>query len=103
MPPARRPRGRSAEPDPFPAAALAEIGLAEGDTVRFRRRDTERWKEGRVVRRESDGSLGISDAKGAHRSIPVDGVEVRRRGPRGGVQWEPLTDLASREEQMKLL
>lgn len=103
MPPARRPRSRPAEPDPFPSRPLAELGLAEGDTVRFRRRDTERWKEGRVVRREADGSLGISDDKGAHRSILVEGVEVKRRGPRGGVLWEPVAEVAARSEQMKLL
>jgi hypothetical protein len=104
MPPARRPKSRArSDTDPSPAAALAQLGLARGDAVRFRRRDTERWKDGTVTRRETDGSLGVCDAKGAMRALPLDTVEVRDRGPRGGVVWVPLTDWASRTEQLKLL
>jgi hypothetical protein len=82
---------------------LAELGLKRGDRVRFRRRDTERWKEAVVERREKDGGVGLRDAKGAARSMAVDRIEVRGRGPRGGVSWEPLTEVAARTEQMKLL
>jgi hypothetical protein len=96
MPPVRRPRSRArSDADPGPAAALAELGLAAGDAVRFRRRDTERWK--------ADGSLGVCDAKGAMRAFPLDLVEVRDRGPRGGVVWVPLPDWAARTEQLRLL
>ena len=104
MPPARRPRSRpQAAPDPYPITALAELGIDVGDPVRFRRRDTERWKDGTVVRREADGSLGVTDLKGAHRSVPIEMVEAKERGPRGGVVWVPLTERAARTEQMKLL
>lgn len=104
MPPARRPRSRTTEvPDPFPADGLAELGLGPGAAVRFRRRDTERWKEGSVTRREADGSLGVCDAKGAMRALPLEAVEVRERGPRGGVNWVPLTEWAQRTEQLRLL
>jgi hypothetical protein len=82
---------------------LAEIGLVPGDRVRFRRRDTERWKEAVVERREKDGGVGLRDNKGAARSIAIGQIEVRGRGPRGGVTWEPLADRAARTEQMKLL
>jgi hypothetical protein len=82
---------------------LAELGLAEGDAVRFRRRDGERWKPATVARRETDGSVGLRDTKGALRALPLALVEVRTTGPRGGVVWEPLTDRAGRTEQMKLL
>ena len=82
---------------------LAEIGLQRGDRVRFRRRDTERWKEAVVERREKDGGVGLRDAKGAARSMAMDRIEVRGRGPRGGVSWEPLPEVAARTEQMKLL
>jgi hypothetical protein len=84
-------------------ARLAEIGLAPGDRVRFRRRDSERWKEAVVVTRERDGGVGLRDAKGAARAIAIDHIEVRTRGPRGGIIWEPLAERAARSEQMKLL
>jgi hypothetical protein len=104
VPPARKPLSRTPRArDAFPPAALAELGLAEGDAVRFRRRDSERWKDGTAVRREADGSLGIRDQKGSLRALPLHLVEVRTRGPRGGVVWEPLPERAARTEQMKLL
>lgn len=104
MPPARRPASKKrAAPEPFPAAGLAELGLGEGDRIRFRRRDGERWKDGTVARREADGSLGVRDSKGALRALPLDLVEVRTVGPRGGTVWEPLPERAARTEQMKLL
>lgn len=104
MPPARKPPSRTPrEREPFPPTALAELGLAEGDAVRFRRRESERWKDGTAVRRETDGSLGVRDQKGSLRALPLDLVEVRTRGPRGGVVWEPLPERAARTEQMKLL
>jgi hypothetical protein len=104
VPPARRPHSRKPKPrDPFPAARLAELGVAEGDSVRFRRRHGEHWKDGTVARRESDGSLGVHDLKGALLSLPLELVEVKGTGPRGGVVWEPLPERAARTEQMKLL
>jgi hypothetical protein len=90
-------------PEPFPESGLAELGLARADRVRFRRRADERWKEATVERRERDGSLGLRDSKGSARSIPIDQIEVRTSGPRGGVVWEPLTERAARTEQMRLL
>jgi hypothetical protein len=35
--------------------------------------------------------------------MPLDAVEVKDRGPRGGVMWVPLTEWADRTEQLKLL
>ena len=37
------------------------------------------------------------------RSLPLGAVEVRDRGPRGGVVWVPLEDWAARTEQLRLL
>jgi hypothetical protein len=82
---------------------LTELGLRVGDTVRFRRSEAENWREGTVVNREKDGSIGVRDAKGAARAITVDRLQVRSRGPRGGVVWEPLTEHASKTEQLGLL
>jgi hypothetical protein len=103
---ARRSPRRSAKappPSPYPEVGLAELGLAPGDTVRFRRRGSERWKQGVVSRREKDGSIGLHDSRGSARSIEIDLLEVRSRGPRGGVVWESLAERAARTEQMPLV
>jgi hypothetical protein len=90
--------------EPTPAAlaesALLEIGLRPGDRVRFRRNDTSSWKEGVVERRERDGSVGVRDARGAARAIPVERLQVRGTGPRGGAIWEAVADRAERDEQL---
>jgi hypothetical protein len=99
----RAPRSRGSADPPAAAAhdpLLAAIGLHAGDRVRFRRRDGERWKEATVVRRETDGSLGVRDTKGALRALPLDRVEARTQGPRGGIVWEPVPELAARTEQL---
>jgi hypothetical protein len=56
-----------------------------------------------VSGRERDGSIGLRDAKGAARAMTIDQIEVRTKGPRGGIVWEPLTERAARTEQMRLL
>ena len=90
-------------PDPWGEAGLVELGLVRGDVVRFRPEPGGRWREAEVERRERDGSIGLRDARGAARAIPVDRLEVRRRGPRGGRVWEPLDEVARRTEQRRLL
>lgn len=83
--------------------ALAILGLQPGETVRWHAGGGARWQTGRVVRRERDGSVGVTDARGSSRSLPVDRLEVRRAGPRGGTGWEPLCERAARTEQLRLL
>jgi hypothetical protein len=82
---------------------LAILGLQTGEQVRWRSTEGSRWHTGRVTRRERDGSIGVTDARGASRSLAVDRLEVRCAGPRGGAGWEPLQDRASRTEQLKLM
>ena len=72
---------------------LAEIGLEIGQIVRFVGRSDRRFREGVVLRRDTDGSIGLRDDRGRARAIPLDQIEVRIIGPRGGEQWIPLTDL----------
>jgi len=79
------------------------LGLEPGETVRWRSAGGARWQTGRVARRERDGSIGVTDGRGALRSLLVERIEVRRDGPRGGAGWEPLCDRASRTEQLGLL
>ena len=71
---------------------LAELGLEIGQLVRYVGRSDKRFREAVVLRRERDGSVGLRDERGRARAIPVDQIEVRVVGPRGGAQWIPLTD-----------
>jgi hypothetical protein len=90
--------------EPTPAAltesALLEVGLRPGDRVRYRKKDGGAWQEARVERRERDGSIGVRDANGAARAIPVDRLQVRGTGKRGGTVWEPVIERADRDEQL---
>ena len=81
---------------------LGVLGLSAGETVRYRR-GRSRWRLGTARRVERDGSLGISDRNGASLAIPVERVEVRVTGRRGGQGWEPLAERAARTEQLRLL
>ncbi len=90
-------------PAPLADSALVEVGLRPGDRVRFRRREGGTWHEATVERRERDGSVGVRDERGALRAIPLERLQVRATGRRGGVVWEPVTDRASRDEQLGLL
>lgn len=83
--------------------ALRALGLEPGDAVQFRRRAGERWREGVATRLERDGSVGLVDDKGSARAIPVERLEVGRPGRRGALRWEPLADVAARDEQLGLL
>jgi len=84
---------------------LAAIGLKPGEAVRFRRGSagSGHWQLGRAQRVERDGSIGITDEKGAARCLPIDRLEVRLTGRRGGRAWEPLAARAARTEQLRLL
>jgi hypothetical protein len=90
--------------DPSPAAltesALLEVGLRVGDRVRWQRTSGGAWQEATVERRERDGSIGVRDGRGAARAIPVDRLEVKAKGPRGGTVWEPVSQRAARDEQL---
>ena len=81
---------------------LLKLGLRPGDRVRFRRADGGRWHEGRVVRRERDGSVALRDPKGARRAIRPDRLEVRREGPPRRPGVVAVLDLAAEVEQLGL-
>jgi len=93
-------RGADRTPAALAESALLEVGLRPGDRVRFRRTDGGSWKEAKVERRERDGSIGVRDERGAARAIPVDRLQVRTTGPRGGATWEPVAERARRSEQL---
>lgn len=93
-------RGADRTPAALAQSALLEVGLRPGDRVRFRRTDGGSWKEAKVERRERDGSIGVRDERGAARAIPVDRLQVRTTGPRGGATWEPVAERAGRSEQL---
>ncbi len=85
---------------PTDDTGLAAIGLRAGEQVRFRRREHGRWELGTVIAIERDGSIGVRDARGGARALPMARIEVRATGPRGARTWEPLADRASRTEQL---
>jgi hypothetical protein len=86
------------------AGGLEILGLRSGERVRWRAAGgAGRWHSGMVTHRERDGSIAITDARGMARSLSVERLEVRCAGPRGGAGWEPLSDRASRTEQLQLL
>jgi hypothetical protein len=93
---------RRTEPTPAALAesALLEVGLRPGDRVRFRRAEGGSWREAKVERRERDGSVGVRDERGAARALPVERLQVRTKGPRGGTTWEPVAERAARDEQL---
>lgn len=70
-------------------STLEELGLEQGQTIRFRRRPNGNWNEGRVRGVNKDGSLDIGTTQGI-RAIPPERVEVKRTGPKGGIQWHVL-------------
>lgn len=71
---------------------LAELGLEIGQLVRYVGTTDRRPRDGVVLRRERDGSVGLRDDRGRARAIPPERIVVRVVGPRGGQQWVPLTD-----------
>ncbi len=71
---------------------LAEVGLEIGQLIRYQGTTDKRSHDGVVLRRERDGSVGLRDERGRARAIPVELIEIRILGPRGGQQWIPLTD-----------
>jgi hypothetical protein len=85
------------------AGSLALLNLAVGEAVRWRERPGGRWQHGSVSRRERDGSVGVTEAGGAARSLTVDRLEVACRGTRGARTWEALAVRAARCEQLSLL
>ena len=99
-PPRSSPSGK---PGPSGPDGLAVLGLSEGEAVRWRSGRSGRWQTGRAMHRERDGSIGVTDGRGLARSLTVDCLEVRCAGPRGAPGWEPLTERASRTEQLRLL
>lgn len=82
---------------------MAILGLAEGETVRWRSSAAGRWQTGTVARRERDGSIGVTDARGLARSLAVERLEVACMGRRGAKRWERVSDRAARSEQLRLL
>lgn len=87
------------EADPL----LERLGVRPGEQVRFLPLGRGRPEPAVITGAERDGSLAVVDADGGHRSLPVDRVEVRRSGPRGGRAWEPLAARVERPEQLRLL
>lgn len=66
---------------------LDELGLVADTTVRFRRREEDRWITGTLKGDSKDGSLSIVDKHGKWCSIMPEKVMIAKKGPRGGRLW----------------
>ena len=84
-------------------SALEAVGLRTGERVRFRRADRARWQMGSVDRLERDGTLRVTDADGAARTVAFAHVQVQIRRSGRASRWEPLADRANRSVQLSLL
>lgn len=71
---------------------LLDLGLSEGEAVRWRRHDGGHWQNGTVIGVERDGSIAVRDADGAWRSIVTDRLEAKRPNKRGRLVWQPLDE-----------
>ena len=81
---------------------LEQLGLRAGEAVRWRPKAGARHVLGSVTGVERDGSIGLTDAHGKARALPIERLEVRAAGPRGARTWEPLAERVARTEQMEL-
>jgi hypothetical protein len=87
-------------PPPAPDV-LAPLGLEPGDAVRFcpSSNGQARLQNGTVRGSNKDGSITITDGKGASRAIPPERVWRSGKTKRGRLVWVPLL---GDEEQLHL-
>jgi hypothetical protein len=84
---------------PLTNSELEQLGLRDGDRVRFAPKAEARPQEGTVRGSNKDGSLTITDGKGASRAIPPERVWRSARTARGKATWLPLM---GEEQQLEL-
>lgn len=66
----------------------------EATIVRYRLRAGARWRTGRLVGTEADGTLRITDdTSGGLRSLPAERVERRVSGRQGALRWAAFTQV----------
>lgn len=71
-----------------------------GERVRWRHGN--RWLHGHLTSITPTGELVVrEDRNGADHTLPAAGVEHEERGPRGGMNWRPLTPPAPAEAKPK--
>lgn len=78
------------ERDDERAKRLAVLGLRPDDEIRFPKvGSVQAYLTGRPVDVNSDGSVNCI-IKGATRAVLPEKIQVKMRGPRGGIKWEDL-------------
>ncbi|MCU1345470.1 MAG: hypothetical protein JWL70_1736 [Acidimicrobiia bacterium] len=93
-PRARTSRAAPAVEPPVVPDLLGPLGLEVGEAVRFAPSASgqNRLQPGTVRGSNKDGSLTISDTKGAARAIPPERVWRSAKTKRGRLTWVPLLD-----------
>lgn len=76
---------------------LTDYGLVVGDRVRFQRKPGGNWTEANVRGINKDGSVDLGTPTGI-RAIMPNRLEVKRSGPKGGIQWHPVLATANSPE-----
>lgn len=84
-------------PTPTPENELALYGLSAGQEVRFRWKTGGKWRSGRVMGTNTDGSLQIhDDDRGYSRAMSpglLSNIQYKTNGPRGGTRWVTVEEL----------
>lgn len=70
-----------------PRDLLAELNLERDTEVRFRHKDGQVWRKGKVVGFGKDLSLTLVDDWGHMRAIMPEKCQRKQSGPRGGTVW----------------
>jgi hypothetical protein len=62
--------------------------------IRWRNSSNGRWKSGRLIRINPDGTEEFYDTRIASRTMDLSRVRIERKvkGPRGGTHWRPLLE-----------
>lgn len=70
---------------------LSEYGLELKDELRFKRFGKGNWKYAKALYVNDDGSITVL-YDGRLGALPVENIEKKEKGPRGGTKWTPVTE-----------
>lgn len=69
---------------------LSEYGLDLKTELRFKRFGKGNWKYAKALYVNDDGSITVL-YEGRLGALPLDSLEKKGKGPRGGTKWTPVT------------
>lgn len=70
---------------------MADTPYQRGALLRFRKSAGLRWRYGKFIRRNQDGTVDVAESRsGNQRTLLPEHIEVPILGPRGGSDWGPI-------------